>query len=90
MPYYATLETLETQSHVLKGFLRATGRGWELAYHEPEKAVALLIEEYPILRYEDELAAVREILGYVFTDKTREHGLGDDGTRHLGRADPHL
>ncbi len=76
MPYYATLETLETQDHVLEGFLRATGRGWELAYHEPEKAVELLVEEYPILRYKDELAAVREMLGYVFTDKTRDHGWG--------------
>jgi NitT/TauT family transport system substrate-binding protein len=74
MPYYATVETIERSPDVLAGFLRAVGRGWELAYHEPERAVELLIDEYPILRYEDELRAVREILGYVFTDATKEHG----------------
>jgi NitT/TauT family transport system substrate-binding protein len=74
MPYYATVETIERSPDVLAGFLRAVGRGWELAYHEPERAVELLIDEYPILRYEDELRAVHEILGYVFTDATKEHG----------------
>ncbi len=76
MPYYATLDSLENHRSILEGFLRAAGRGWELAYHEPERAVELLVEEYPILRYADELAAAREILGYVFTEKTKEHGWG--------------
>jgi len=76
MPYYATLDTLEQTPELLAGFLRATGRGWEFAYQNPERAVELLVEEYPILRYEDELAAVREILGYVFTDETLEAGWG--------------
>lgn len=76
MPYYATLETLDTRPDLLARFLRATGRGWELAYREPESAVSLLVDEYPILRYEDELSAAREILGYVFTDATESEGWG--------------
>jgi len=76
MPYYATLDSLENDLAVLEGFLRAAGRGWELAYREPERAVALLVEEYPILRYDDELAAARELLGYVFTEKTLADGWG--------------
>ena len=76
MPYYATIETIENEPHILEGFLRATGRGWKFAYENPEEAVGHLVEEYPILRYEDELVAAREMLGYVFTDATREHGWG--------------
>jgi NitT/TauT family transport system substrate-binding protein len=74
MPYYATLDTLEKRPGLLEGFLRAAGRGWELALREPERAVGLLVEEYPILRYEDELVATHELLGYVFTAETRERG----------------
>jgi NitT/TauT family transport system substrate-binding protein len=74
MPYYATLETLEQHRSVLEGFLRAAGRGWAFAYESTEDAVRLLIDEYPILRYEDELLAARELLGYVFTKETLQHG----------------
>jgi NitT/TauT family transport system substrate-binding protein len=74
MPYYATHETLGRQSRVLEAFLRAAGRGWELAYRETERAVGVLVEEYPILRYEDEMVAARELLTYVFTGKTRDEG----------------
>jgi NitT/TauT family transport system substrate-binding protein len=74
MPYYATVETLEREPGLLAGFLRAAGRGWELAYRETERAVELLVAEYPILRYEDELVAARELLTYVFTEETMERG----------------
>lgn len=76
MPYYATLETLERSSEILAGFLRSAGRGWELAYRDPERAVELLVDEYPILRYEDELRAAHELLGYVFTEATESRGWG--------------
>jgi NitT/TauT family transport system substrate-binding protein len=74
MPYYATNDTLANEPHILEAFLRAAGRGWELAYRETERAVEALVEEYPILRYQDELEAARELLTYVFTEKTRERG----------------
>lgn len=74
MPYYATVETMATSPSVLEAFLRGAGRGWELAYREVERAVELLVEEYPILRYEDELESARELLGYVFTKETAERG----------------
>jgi NitT/TauT family transport system substrate-binding protein len=74
MPYYATNDTLANDTHLLEAFLRAAGRGWELAFRETEKAVGMLVEEYPILRYQDELDAARELLTYVFTEKTRELG----------------
>lgn len=74
MPYYATLETFESHSALLARFLRAAGRGWEESFREPERAVELLVEEYPILRYQDELDAAKELLGYVFTEETRTAG----------------
>lgn len=74
MPYYATHEMLAGKKQVLEAFLRGAGRGWELAYRETDRAVGLLVEEYPILRYEDELASARELLGYVFTDETKARG----------------
>jgi NitT/TauT family transport system substrate-binding protein len=74
MPFYATHETLENEPHLLEAFLRGAGRGWELAYRDTERAVSLLVEEYPILRYEDELVSARELLRYVFTAATRERG----------------
>lgn len=74
MPYYATVETLDKHPELLGGFLRAAGRGWEFAYHNTEEAVRLLVQEYPILRFEDELVAAQEMLGYVFTKATREGG----------------
>jgi NitT/TauT family transport system substrate-binding protein len=74
MPYYATNDTLAKEPHLLEAFLRAAGRGWELAFRETGRAVELLVEEYPILRYQDELDAARELLTYVFTEETRERG----------------
>jgi NitT/TauT family transport system substrate-binding protein len=74
MPYYATNDTLTKEPHALEAFLRAAGRGWELANRETERAVELLVEEYPILRYQDELEAARELLTYVFTEETGERG----------------
>jgi NitT/TauT family transport system substrate-binding protein len=74
MPYYATNDTLANEPSLLEAFLRGAGRGWELAYRETERAVQMLVEEYPILRYQDELDAARELLTYVFTEKTRERG----------------
>jgi NitT/TauT family transport system substrate-binding protein len=52
MPYYATEDTVDKSPASLEGFLRAAGRGWgwELAYRETERAVKLLVEEYPVLR----------------------------------------
>lgn len=76
MPYYATRATIDEHGEALAAFLRAAGRGWEMTYREPERAVELLVEEYPILRYEDELRAARPHLAHVFTEATQVGGWG--------------
>ena len=74
MPYYATRETIERSPEQLSAFLRAAGKGWALAHRDLERAVALVVEQYPILRYEDELRAARAHLPHVFTEATLETG----------------
>lgn len=76
MPYYATAETIEGQGDLLAGFLRAAGRGWQYAREKPEQAVDLFLQEYPDAVREDELAACKTLLDYVFTEKTKQDGWG--------------
>lgn len=76
LPYYATTDTLHSKAELLAGFLRAAGRGWGYAKENPEKAVDLLIKEYPNLVKADELVAAAIMLSYEFTDRTKTYGWG--------------
>ena len=76
LPYYTTADFLKSSPEVLAGFLRATGRGWAYVKDNPEKAVDLLVQEYPNLVRADELAAVSVMLGVEFTERTAAHGWG--------------
>src|SRR5579872_7563637 len=76
LPYYATADTLHSKPELLAGFLRAAGRGWAYAKENPEKAVDLLIKEYPNLVKADELVAAAIMLSYEFTDRTKTYGWG--------------
>lgn len=76
LPYYATQDTLKNKAELLAGFLRAAGKGWAYCKANPEKAVDLLVAEYPNLVKQDELAGAPVMLSYEFTDSTKEHGWG--------------
>jgi NitT/TauT family transport system substrate-binding protein len=76
LPYYATADTLQSKTDLLAGFLRASGRGWAYAKANPEKAVELLVAEYPNLVAPDELDAAKIMLSYEFMDRTKEFGWG--------------
>jgi len=76
LPYYATVQTLQTKADVLQKFLLATAKGWEYAYNNREKAVDLLIKEFPNLKKDDELEAVGTMLKYAFNDNTKKNGWG--------------
>ena len=49
LPYYATTDTLQISRDTGPRFLRATARGWAYAYANRDKAIDLLIKEYPNL-----------------------------------------
>jgi NitT/TauT family transport system substrate-binding protein len=80
-PYYATHQTIHDRADILARFLRATSRGWEFAFNDREKALALLIAEFPHLNLEDERPAVDVMLSYAFNQATRLGGWGDMDNR---------
>jgi NitT/TauT family transport system substrate-binding protein len=75
-PYYAMPETIEKQGDVLGRFLRTSAKGWGFAYDNRDKAVELLIKQYPNLVLKDERAAADVMLDYCFDDKTKAGGYG--------------
>ena len=76
LPYYATADFIDKHSETLAAFLRASGRGWAFVKDNPEKAVDLLVQEYPNLVRADELAAVPVMLNVEFTPRTKTYGWG--------------
>jgi NitT/TauT family transport system substrate-binding protein len=76
LPYYATVDTLTKKPEVLAKFLRATSKGWAFARGEPEKAVGLLVKEFPNLDRADEIDAAKVMLQYAFSNTTKTEGWG--------------
>jgi NitT/TauT family transport system substrate-binding protein len=76
LPYYATVDTIKTKGDLLAKFLRATGRGWAYAYANRDKAVELLVKEFPNLVAADEREALEPMLKYAFSPKTATEGWG--------------
>tara|TARA_R110002049_G_scaffold307712_2_gene509040 strand:+ start:13443 stop:14489 length:1047 start_codon:yes stop_codon:yes gene_type:complete len=75
-PYYVNDSTLEEHPEQVNGMIRAIAKGWGWAYENREEAVDILLERYPNLNREDELATVDLVLSYVFDAKTAENGWG--------------
>lgn len=75
-PYYATLQTIVDRPDLLTRFVRATSRGWEFAFNNREKALDLLIAEFPHLNAEDERSALDVMLSYAFNGATKKGGWG--------------
>jgi len=75
-PYYATTDILSDKRDLLVRFLRAASRGWAYAYDNRDKAIELLIEEFPNLNAADERAAADVMLSYCFDDSTKASGYG--------------
>ena len=75
-PYYATPDTIGQHGDILARFLRASARGWGYAYANRDKAVALLIKQYPNLVAADERVAADVMLDYCFDEHTKAGGYG--------------
>ncbi len=76
LPYYATKETLETKQDLIAAFIRAASKGWAYARQNPEKAVDILVKEYPNLVREDEALTAPVMLGLEFDRNTERAGWG--------------
>jgi NitT/TauT family transport system substrate-binding protein len=78
LPYYATANTIKTRGDVLAKYLRASAKGWGFAY-EPanrDKAVEMLVKEFPNLNAKDEREALDAMLKFSFSPKTKTEGWG--------------
>src|SRR4029077_16114327 len=75
-PYYATTDTLSGKRDMLVRFLRAASRGWAYAYANRDKAIELLMKEFPNLNAADERAAADVMLSYCFYAGTKVSGYG--------------
>jgi len=75
-PYYATPETIGGHPEMLQRFLRAAGRGWGYAHANRDKAVDLLMKQFPNLTAVDERAAADVMLDYAFDARTAAGGWG--------------
>jgi NitT/TauT family transport system substrate-binding protein len=75
-PYYATAETIRGNRDLLARFIRAAARGWAYAYQNRDKAIGLLLKEFPNLVAADEREAADIMLSYAFDESTRADGYG--------------
>jgi len=76
LPFYAQTKTLETKAEMINGFVRATAKGWAYAAANKEKAVEMLLKEYPNFNLKDEMEASGVMLSYVFNANTKANGWG--------------
>jgi NitT/TauT family transport system substrate-binding protein len=63
---------------VLAKFLKASAKGWEFAYQQAnrDKAVELLVKEFPNLNAKDEREALDAMLKFSFSPRTLAEGWG--------------
>lgn len=75
-PYYATPDSIAAQPEALAKFLRGSARGWAYAHANRERAVEMLVKQYPNLVAADERAAADVMLDYCFDEHTLAGGYG--------------
>jgi NitT/TauT family transport system substrate-binding protein len=75
-PYYATADTIAKNADQLACFIKASARGWAFAHGNRDKAVELLVKQYPNLVGADERAAADVMLDYTFDEHTKLAGYG--------------
>lgn len=75
-PYYVTDATLDEHGDKVQALIRAVSRGWGWVYENREEAVRHLVERYPNMNLENELATVDMIAGYSFNAQTATAGWG--------------
>jgi NitT/TauT family transport system substrate-binding protein len=76
LPYYATTDTIQKKPEMVASFTRALSRGWAYAWQSPEKAVDIMMKEYPNLVRPDELEAVPVLNKFTFVGPTKTKGWG--------------
>jgi NitT/TauT family transport system substrate-binding protein len=74
--YIATNDTIKNHPDTLAALLRATARGWEYAYHNPDEAVGFLVKNYSGFDTKLETKAGQQMFKVIFTPETASGGFG--------------
>jgi NitT/TauT family transport system substrate-binding protein len=75
-PYYATPDTLRAHPDILARFIKASAKGWAFAHANRDKAIELLVKQYPNLVAADERVAADVMLDHTFDEHTKLAGYG--------------
>jgi NitT/TauT family transport system substrate-binding protein len=74
--YFVTAGTLEQKPELVKGFLRATLRGWKDALADPKAGVAALMKAYPETNREFAELGLPLVIEHMQSEATRGKPLG--------------
>ncbi len=78
---------LDGDPQIVRGLVRAIGRGWRDAIKDPEAAIAALAKRDPLIKREAELGKLQWLIkNQLVTDEVRRHGMGDVVPERLQRA----
>jgi NitT/TauT family transport system substrate-binding protein len=75
-PYYTTPDTLRVHPDILARFIKASAKGWAFAHANRDKAIELLVKQYPNLVAADERVAADVMLDHTFDEHTKLSGYG--------------
>ena len=77
LPLYATKDTMREEAGDARRVpARRMARGYAFAQKDPEKAVDLLVKEYPNFKRDDELEGMKVLLKFAFNENTKANGWG--------------
>jgi len=74
--YFVTASTLEQKPELVKGFVRATLRGWKDALADPKAGVAALLKAYPETNREFAELGLPLVIEHMQSEATRGKPLG--------------
>lgn len=75
-PYYVTDKLLAEHRDKVEAMIRVSAKGWGWVHDNPEEAVRIMVERYPNLDMEIELATVPLALAFSFDENTAANGWG--------------
>lgn len=75
-PYYVADSTLADHKEQVDGMIRAISKGWGYVHDHPEESVDILVDRYPNLNRDNELATVGQVISFSFDKNTAADGWG--------------
>ncbi len=74
--YLVSQRTLQERPDLVRGFVRATIRGWKDVQADPDAGIRAMEQQFPTMRQDVLVAGVPMVLEHLYSDATRGHPLG--------------